>query len=141
MGGHARSLRPSRRRPRIEEATCDWEGGAADREDPWRGSCRSENQPSALGIDRAGCRTGSRVRTCFGPWRLPRVKPGDPVGHAVLASLETAVSRIQAIEQAAGQGDSEGIHRLRTTTRRLRASCARGETWSIRTGSSRSTAS
>jgi CHAD domain-containing protein len=51
----------------------------------------------------------------------PGVKPGDAVGHAVLVSLETALSRIQKIEPAARLGESEGIHRLRTTTRRLRS--------------------
>ncbi len=43
------------------------------------------------------------------------------MGHAVLVSLETALSRIRAIEPEVRQGDSEGIHRLRTTTRRLRS--------------------
>jgi CHAD domain-containing protein len=49
------------------------------------------------------------------------VKPGDPVGHAVLLSLETALARIEEMAPGAGQGDSEGIHRLRTSTRRLRS--------------------
>jgi CHAD domain-containing protein len=52
---------------------------------------------------------------------LPRVKPGDPAGHALLTSLESALLRIQAAEDAASRGDDKGIHRLRTATRRLRS--------------------
>jgi CHAD domain-containing protein len=52
---------------------------------------------------------------------VPRLKPRDPVARAVLAALETAASRIRSIEPAARRGDAEGIHRLRTTTRRLRS--------------------
>jgi CHAD domain-containing protein len=52
---------------------------------------------------------------------LPRVKRGDPVGHAVLVSLETGLSRIEEMAPLAQRGDSEGIHRLRTATRRLRS--------------------
>src|SRR5436305_13828412 len=56
--------------------------------------------------------------------RIPtpaRVKPGDPAAHAVLSALEAALARIQASEAEARRGDSEGIHRLRTATRRLRS--------------------
>jgi CHAD domain-containing protein len=52
---------------------------------------------------------------------VPRIKSRDPVARAVLAALETASSRIRGIEPAARRGDAEGIHRLRTTTRRLRS--------------------
>ncbi len=73
---------------------------------------RDRQPPAANGIE---------VPHLFRTVALPRVKPGDPVGHAVLVSLETALSRIQAIEPEVRQGNSEGIHRLRTTTRRLRS--------------------
>jgi CHAD domain-containing protein len=43
------------------------------------------------------------------------------VAQAVLVSLETALSRIRSTEADARRGDVEGIHRLRTTTRRLRS--------------------
>lgn len=52
---------------------------------------------------------------------VPRIRPRDPVSKAVLAALETALSRIRATDAAARRGDVEGIHRLRTTTRRLRS--------------------
>jgi CHAD domain-containing protein len=52
---------------------------------------------------------------------VPRIKPSDPVVRAVVASLERGLSRIQSIEDDARRGDVEGIHRLRTTTRRLRS--------------------
>jgi CHAD domain-containing protein len=52
---------------------------------------------------------------------LPRVKPRDPAGHAILSALEGAVLRIQVSDPEARRGESEGIHRLRTSTRRLRS--------------------
>jgi CHAD domain-containing protein len=52
---------------------------------------------------------------------VSRLKPRDPVARAVLTSLETALSRIRGTEAAARRGEAEGIHRLRTTTRRLRS--------------------
>ena len=51
----------------------------------------------------------------------PADQPRDPVARAVLVSLETALSRIRSTEADARRGDVEGIHRLRTTTRRLRS--------------------
>jgi CHAD domain-containing protein len=41
--------------------------------------------------------------------------------QAVVISLQTALSRIRNTEAEARRGDVEGIHRLRTTTRRLRS--------------------
>lgn len=52
---------------------------------------------------------------------VPRIRPRDPVSRAVLVSLKTALSRIRGTEADARRGDVEGIHRLRTTTRRLRS--------------------
>ncbi len=52
---------------------------------------------------------------------VPRIRPRDPVGKAVLAALATALARIRTIEGDARRGDVDGIHRLRTTTRRLRS--------------------
>jgi CHAD domain-containing protein len=52
---------------------------------------------------------------------VPRIRPRDPVARAVLVALETALSRIRGTEADARRGDVEGIHRLRTTTRRLRS--------------------
>src|SRR4051812_28832239 len=52
---------------------------------------------------------------------VPRIRPRDPVVQAVLVSLQTAHSRTRSIEAAARRGDVEGVHRLRTTTRRLRS--------------------
>jgi CHAD domain-containing protein len=52
---------------------------------------------------------------------FPRVMPCDPAGHVVLAALRGAVSRIGARDPDARRGDAEGIHGLRTATRRLRS--------------------
>ena len=52
---------------------------------------------------------------------VPRLRPRDPVARAVILALEAALSRIRSIEPEARRGDVEGIHRLRTTTRRLRS--------------------
>jgi CHAD domain-containing protein len=53
--------------------------------------------------------------------RLPRVKPRDHASKAVLSALCGAVSRIASSDLEARQGEPEGIHRLRTSTRRLRS--------------------
>jgi CHAD domain-containing protein len=52
---------------------------------------------------------------------VPRLRPRAPVMQAVVISLQTALSRIRSTEAEARHGDVEGIHRLRTTTRRLRS--------------------
>ncbi len=52
---------------------------------------------------------------------FPRLKPEDPVGNAVQSALQAAVSRIAASDLEARRGDGEGIHRLRTSIRRLRS--------------------
>jgi CHAD domain-containing protein len=52
---------------------------------------------------------------------VPRIRPRDPVAKAVLVSLRSALSRIRGTEGEARRGDVEGIHRLRTATRRLRS--------------------
>jgi CHAD domain-containing protein len=52
---------------------------------------------------------------------LPRVRPDDPAGQVVAATFRQAVSRIAATESQVRRGELEGIHRLRTTTRRLRS--------------------
>jgi CHAD domain-containing protein len=69
--------------------------------------------PTDPGRERAGA-AGSTVE-------VAQVKPRDPAVRAVAASLETALSRIRSIEGDARRGNVEGIHRLRTTTRRLRS--------------------
>jgi CHAD domain-containing protein len=52
---------------------------------------------------------------------LPRVNPDDSVGDVVFSALRVAVLRIAGTDADARRGDPEGIHRLRTTTRRLRS--------------------
>ncbi|WP_165065071.1 CHAD domain-containing protein [Paludisphaera rhizosphaerae] len=48
-------------------------------------------------------------------------EPDDAASRAVLAALRTAVQRIEAAEAAARAGSPEGVHRLRTSCRRLRS--------------------
>jgi CHAD domain-containing protein len=50
-----------------------------------------------------------------------RVKPGEPAARCLPAALAAAQARIQSSEARARAGDSEGIHQLRTATRRLRS--------------------
>jgi CHAD domain-containing protein len=52
---------------------------------------------------------------------MPRVKPSEPVAELIRAALNVAASRMQAADPEARRGDIEGIHRLRTSTRRLRS--------------------
>jgi CHAD domain-containing protein len=52
---------------------------------------------------------------------LPRVGPDDPAAAAVQAALAEGLHRLRVHDPAAREGDPEGVHRLRTTTRRLRS--------------------
>jgi CHAD domain-containing protein len=49
------------------------------------------------------------------------IGPGDPTGLVIREALERGLDRIRANEPGVRQGDVEGVHRLRTTTRRLRS--------------------
>ncbi len=51
----------------------------------------------------------------------PRVKPSDPAGAAVVHALRTALSRMATAEPEARRGEPEGVHRLRSASRRLRS--------------------
>ncbi|MFI5456321.1 MAG: CHAD domain-containing protein [Isosphaerales bacterium] len=51
----------------------------------------------------------------------PSLRPDDPAGRAVVSALQTAVSRIAASDPEVRRGNTEGIHRLRTSIRRLRS--------------------
>src|SRR5436305_639710 len=48
----------------------------------------------------------------------PRVRPGDPAAAAVRAALASGLHWLRANDPAARAGDVEGVHHLRTTTRR-----------------------
>ncbi len=52
---------------------------------------------------------------------LPRVDLDDPVGQVVVDVLFSAGARMAACNEDARRGESAGIHRLRTTVRRLRS--------------------
>jgi CHAD domain-containing protein len=51
---------------------------------------------------------------------IPRIKRSDPASLVIRSALTAAAARIQANEPAIRQGVAEGVHRLRTATRRLR---------------------
>jgi CHAD domain-containing protein len=50
-----------------------------------------------------------------------RVRPGDPAAEAIARALRTAVARLRAADPSAQDGEAEGVHRLRTSARRLRS--------------------
>ena len=52
---------------------------------------------------------------------VPLFKTGDPAERALQACLELTLLRFQSTEVEARRGDHEGIHLLRTSTRRLRS--------------------
>ena len=52
---------------------------------------------------------------------LPRVKPGQPAADLIRTALRGAMARLEAADPEARRGEVEGIHRLRTSTRRLRS--------------------
>ena len=51
----------------------------------------------------------------------PRVRPAEPSATLIRSALIAALSRVQAADPEARRGEVEGIHRLRTSTRRLRS--------------------
>lgn len=51
----------------------------------------------------------------------PGIAPSDPLERAIRVSFASAVSRIQEVETFARAGTVEGIHRIRTSCRRLRS--------------------
>lgn len=50
-----------------------------------------------------------------------KVKPGAPASKAIIAALRSAAARLQEAAPAARDGEVEGIHRTRTSCRRLRS--------------------
>jgi len=55
------------------------------------------------------------------PVKPPRVRPAEPSATLIRSALVAALSRVQAADPEARRGEVEGIHRLRTSTRRLRS--------------------
>ncbi len=49
------------------------------------------------------------------------VKPGEPAALAIASALRGAVARLRAADPLARNGEAEGVHRLRTSARRLRS--------------------
>jgi CHAD domain-containing protein len=52
---------------------------------------------------------------------MPRIKPKHPAAELIRSALMGAIARMQAADPDARRGEPEGIHRLRTSTRRLRS--------------------
>jgi CHAD domain-containing protein len=50
-----------------------------------------------------------------------RVKPGDPAAAAIVSALRAAIARLRAAVATAQGGEVEGVHRVRTSARRLRS--------------------
>jgi CHAD domain-containing protein len=52
---------------------------------------------------------------------MPVIKPKYPAAELIRSALKGAMARIQAADPEARRGEPEGVHRLRTSTRRLRS--------------------
>src|SRR5262245_33830131 len=52
---------------------------------------------------------------------MPELAPGEPLASLIEAALVRGVSRIRAFDPAVRQGDIDGMHRMRASTRRLRS--------------------
>lgn len=107
-----------------------WIGSVPEARRPEAGATREPTATTMPPRERVPLRSGDggepatgagRARTPAPTVEVPRLRPRDPVARAVLVSLETALSRIRSTEADARRGEVEGIHRLRTTTRRLRS--------------------
>jgi CHAD domain-containing protein len=51
----------------------------------------------------------------------PAIAPDDPAAVAIRAALARGEGRLRGLGPEAGRGDPEGVHRLRTSSRRLRS--------------------
>jgi CHAD domain-containing protein len=67
------------------------------------------------------CRRSSIMAFAPPAVKAPQVRPGEPAARLIHSALIGALLRIQAADPPARSGDAEGIHRLRTSTRRLRS--------------------
>lgn len=84
---------------------------------------RLVGQPPADGA-LARARRPARTSPSGPPAALPAlrpVKPGQPTADLIRRAFKTAVARIRAADPEARRGEVEGVHRLRTATRRLRS--------------------
>jgi CHAD domain-containing protein len=52
---------------------------------------------------------------------MPVIKPKYPAAELIRSALKGAIGRMQAADPEARRGEPEGVHRLRTSTRRLRS--------------------
>src|SRR5271165_6024476 len=52
---------------------------------------------------------------------MPAIKPKYPAAELIRSAFKGAIARMQAADPEARRGDPEGVHRLRTSTRRLRS--------------------
>ena len=52
---------------------------------------------------------------------MPSISPKHPAAELIRAAFKGAIARMQAADPEARRGEPEGVHRLRTATRRLRS--------------------
>ena len=52
---------------------------------------------------------------------MPAIKPKYPAAELIRSALKGAIARLQAADPEVCRGEPEGVHRLRTSTRRLRS--------------------
>ena len=52
---------------------------------------------------------------------MPAIKPKYPAAELIRSALKGAIARLLAADPEARRGEPEGVHRLRTSTRRLRS--------------------
>ena len=95
-----------------------------------RRRCRGQGIPEVRKLSGHASTDVQKSRTCAGRARqsprqvilpAPGVKPRDPAGDAVVLALCAAISRIRTHEPEARRGEPEGVHRLRSASRRLRS--------------------
>jgi CHAD domain-containing protein len=80
------------------------------------GNTRTYSQPSGAGTARPEKKAAKPAIVA-----LPRIKPRQPAAELIRTALAGALARVEAADPEARRGDVEGVHRLRTSTRRLRS--------------------
>jgi len=84
-----------------------------------RSAERSHQALPSQHCEKAACRPVQVARPAT--VAMPVIKPKNPAAELIRSALKAAIARMQAADPEARRGEPEGVHHLRTSTRRLRS--------------------
>jgi CHAD domain-containing protein len=87
-----------------------------------RGAKNPERKPLAFPSKDGEQKASERELSIVPPTLIMRaIKPKSPAAELIGVALKGAIARMQSADPEARRGEPEGVHRLRTSTRRLRS--------------------